>query len=410
MLAISGGSPVRERPFPQWPRFDDREREALTRVLESGSWGGQPFPNTEASDFAERFADFQDAAYGVCVANGTVALEVALRVAGVEAGDEVIVPAYTWVSTALAVVYVNAVPVFADIDPDTYCIDPDSVLDALTERTKVILPVHLAMSIADMDRLTAIAKEKALVVIEDCAHMHGGRWRDQGVGSIGDLGCFSFQSTKVMTSGEGGIVLTNDPELAQRCQSLVNMGHKEPGYDDFDGRMPGSNYRMTEWQAAVLSAQLERLGGQTRLREENAQYLSRGLSEIGGIRGLVRDERATTVAYYRYLFRYDEQAFGGLARGRFIDALAAEGIPCMPWYDPVHYSPLFTMRINEYPELRERYGEHFDPQQISCPVAERAAFHETVCLPHELLLGDEGDMDDIIEAVTKIREHADELL
>jgi len=409
-LAITGGDCIRKEPFPSWPQFDDRELNALEQVLRSGSWGGQPFPNTRAREFAERFAAFQDARFGICVVNGTAALEVALRAADIEAGDEVIVPAYTWVATALAVLYLNAVPVFVDIDPDTYCMDPDVVAGALTDRTTAIIPVHLAMRIADMDRIGQIAEQHGLTVIEDCAHMHGGRWRGKGVGSIGDVGCFSFQSSKVITSGEGGIILTNRAELAQRCQSLVNVGHKELGYDSFDGQMLGWNYRMTEFEAAVLLAQLERLDDQTRVREENATYLSGRLQEIGGIRPLVRDPRATRLAYYRYLFRYSSEEFKGLHRDRFIEALEAEGIPCESFYLPVHRSPLFALKASQYPEARRRYGEEFDPEQVSCPVTERAAYREAVCLHHPMLLGGKRDMDDIADAIMKIKTNIHELL
>ena len=410
-LAITGGDCVRKKPFPPWPQFDNRELDSLEQVLKSGNWGGQPFPNTKAEEFAQRFAAFQDARFGICVANGTAALEVALRAAGIEAGDEVIVPAYTWVATALAVVYLNAVPVFVDIDPDTYCMDADALAAAITDRTKAVIPVHLAMSIADMDRIGQIAQERGLTVIEDCAHMHGGRWRGKGVGSIGDLGCFSFQSTKVITSGEGGIILTNRAELAQRCQSLVNIGHKEPGYDSFDGRMLGWNYRMTEFQAAVLLAQLERLDDQTCIREENATYLSRRLEEISGVRPLVRDPRATRLAYYRYVFRYNSEQFRDLPRNRFVEALEAEGIPCWwNWYLPVYRSPLFALKAGQYPETRRRYGEEHKPDQISCPITERAAYSEAVCLPHPMLLGDRRDMDDIADAIIKIKTNVHELL
>jgi dTDP-4-amino-4,6-dideoxygalactose transaminase len=369
-----------------------------------------PSSNTKAQEFAKRFAAFQDARFGICVANGTEALEVALRAVGVEAGDEVIVPAHTWVATALAAIYLNAVPVFVDIDADSYCMDPDALATAVTERTKAVIPVHLAMCIADMDRICQIAEQNNLKVIEDCAHMHGGRWRGKGVGSIGDIGCFSFQSSKVITSGEGGIILTNQKELAHRCQSLVNCGRKEPGYDDFDGQMLGWNYRMAEFEAAVLLTQLERLEDQTRLREENATYLSNRLKEIGGVKPLIRDPRATRLAYYKYLLRYSPEEFNGLTRDRFIEALEAEGIPCESFYLPVHRSPLFALKTSQYPELQSRYGDEYIPEQVHCPVAERAAYREAVCLNHQMLLGNKQDMDDIVDAIIKVKINVHELL
>ena len=202
-LAIQGGSPVRTRPFPQWPEFGEKERASLCRALDNGSWGGFPAPNREAAGFAEKFAAAHNARYGICAANGTVTLEVALRAGGIRAGDEVIVPPYTWIATASAPVYLNAVPVFADIDPETYCLDPDRVEEAITDRTRAIIPVHLGCTFADMDRIMDIARRHDLIVIEDCAHMHGGKWNGQGAGSLGHMGSFSFQSSKLLTAGEG---------------------------------------------------------------------------------------------------------------------------------------------------------------------------------------------------------------
>src|SRR3990170_4851172 len=200
-LAIDGGPPVRSRPFPSWPVHDEREVEALREVVESGNWGGFPSPNVKAAQFAEAFASHQTARFGICTSSGTTAIEVALKAAGLRAGDEVIIPALTFVATAAAPLYKGAVPIFADVEPDTWCLDPAQVERAITERTKAVLPVHLGSRMADMDRIAEIARPRGLRVIEDCAHMHGGRWRDKGAGTLGDLGAFSFQNSKLMTAG-----------------------------------------------------------------------------------------------------------------------------------------------------------------------------------------------------------------
>ncbi|MBZ0253649.1 MAG: DegT/DnrJ/EryC1/StrS family aminotransferase, partial [Candidatus Methylomirabilis sp.] len=273
-LALKGGEPVWKGPAPQWPVYDDRERKALEAVLVSRNWGGFPEPNTHAKLFAEKFAAFQDAKHGIACANGTVTLEACLRAAGIKAGDEVVTTPYTFVATAGACVALNAVPVFADIDPDTFCLSPEAVEAAITPRTRAVIPVHLGSTIADLDRLKEICAKRKLTLIEDCAHAHGGKWRGKGVGSHGDFGSFSMQSSKIMTGGEGGVVTVNDDLLAQRVHSFINCGRKETGYNDFEGEILGANYRITEWSAAVLLCQLERLPEQTRVKKANLDLLA----------------------------------------------------------------------------------------------------------------------------------------
>lgn len=405
-LAIQGGTAVRSTPFPAWPEFGEREKAGLIRVLESGKWGGFPSPNTQAKAFAEKFAAAHDAAYGICAANGTVTLEVALRAAGVQAGDEVIVPPFTWIATAAAAVYLNAVPVFADVDPETYCLDPNRIEEVLTDRTRAIIPVHLGCSFADMDRIMEIAAKHDLVVIEDCAHMHGGKWRGKGAGSIGHLGSFSFQSSKLLTAGEGGMILTSDKTLEEKCQSLVNCGRKEPGYDSFEGDVFGFNYRITEFQAALLSSQLERLEEQHQRREKNIDYLAARLEGIDGLTPVKRDPRVTRFACYEYILRYRAEDFEGVHRDRFAQALGAEGIPCDPYfYTPIYHRHLFPLRASEYPSCRKRYGDSLDPQSVKCPVAEKAAYEEAIWFHHALFLGGKEDMDDMICAIEKVKKN-----
>ena len=245
-LAIDGGTRVRQTPFPSWPVHDEREVRAVTRVVESGNWGGFPSPNVEAASFAEAFASYHTARYGNCTSSGTTALEVALKAAGVAPGDEVILPALTFVATAAAALYMGAVPVFVDVDPETWCLDPTEIEGALSDRTSAIVAVHLGSRMADMDAIVALAGERGLRVIEDCAHMHGGFWQGRGAGSIGDLGAFSFQNTKLMTAGEGGIVITRDEELDRRCHSYIDCGRLRPTDKPAEAQgVFGLNYRMT---------------------------------------------------------------------------------------------------------------------------------------------------------------------
>ncbi|NLH50833.1 MAG: DegT/DnrJ/EryC1/StrS family aminotransferase [Myxococcales bacterium] len=411
-LAINGGSPVRAKPWPQWPPFTEREREELLKVLDSGSWGGYPSPNTKARELNEKFAKAHDAKYGVACANGTVSLEMCLRAAGLKYGDEVIVPPYTWIATAAAVVTTNGVPVFADIKASDYTIDPDIVEAKITPKTKAVICVHLGSSASDLDRLTEIAKKHKLALIEDCAHAHGGRWRGKGLGSIGDYGSFSFQSSKLMTAGEGGIVLTNDDLNMQRLHSLVNCGRKETGYNDFPENLVGWNYRISEFQAAVLIAQLEKLEERTARREKNADYLTAELDKIEGLETIKRDQRLTRQHHYQFIFKYHKEGFKGLSRDKFLAALEAEGIEFDgPFYVAIPGRPIFPVTADYYPAIRERYGEAITAEHAAdCPVTQKAAWEEAVWVHYPYLMGGQEDIDDIIKAIKKIQENVGELL
>lgn len=416
MLALKGGPKVRQRPWPAWPEHGASEVAALTRAVASGRWGGFPAPGPEAVQFAEAFARYVGAPHAVLAANGTVTLKVLLRALGVGAGDEVIVPALTWTATAGCAVYVNAVPVFADVDPDTLCLDPQVVEALITPRTKAIIPVHLGSAMADLDALTAIAQRHGLALIEDCAHAHGARWRERGAGSIGDAGSFSFQSSKLLTAGEGGAITTHRQELKERCQSLINCGRKEPGYDNFAGPNLGWNDRITELQAALLSAQLLRLEDQHQRRAANLAHFQARLAELGPGLGLSfqkRDPRVTRQTSYETILLYDAQAWKGLPRDRFVDALEAEGVPADgAFYTPIpeRVEEIFPLTARQYPEIRARYGEALRPEQVPLPVAKKAAHERTVWLHHHLFLGSTQDVDDLVLAITKLRENVDALL
>ncbi len=402
-LALRGGARVRSLPFSPWPVYDEREVTSLKEVLESRNWGGYPFPNDRARLFGQKFAEHHNALYGVAVTNGTVSLELALKAAGIGPGDEVIVPAYTWEGTAAAVLFAGGVPVFVDVDPDTYCLDANLIEASLSQRTRAIIPVHLGFRFADLDRIMEIARKHDLFVLEDCAHAHGGRWRGRGAGSVGDAGSFSFQTSKLMTAGEGGIVITSDIELADQVIRLANCGR--PARREARGRPSlGHNYRMTEFQAGILTAQLERLDEQTEKRERNTAYLEQKLGSIAGVSLLNRDPRMTTQASYHYVFRFHSAEFGGIHRNAFVAALNAEGIPSDGrFYEAVYRSPLFDFPVRDYPAWTERN------QRPHCPVTERAGYEESVWLPHELFLGGRSDVDDILTAIDKIRENIPEL-
>src|SRR5579862_2466897 len=406
-LAILGGTPLRTRPFPVWPVFDARERAQLEDVLTSQSWGGYPSPNRKAAEFVAAFAEYQGARFAIPTTSGTSALEVALKALGVGAGDEVIVPAITFAATPYAAVACMARPIFADVSAADACIDPDSVKRLITRRTMAIMPVHYGASIADLDALTEISRAHSIPLVEDCAHLPGAQFRDRGVGTHGAIGCFSFQSSKPMTAGEGGMITTDDPELEQRCQSLVNCGRRRPG-DTFEGPLMGANYRMTEWQCGILLAQLARLLEQIERKSHAAARLREGLGAIKGLTAAARDPRVTREVIYTFVFFVDESALG-LSRNLFVRAIRAEGIPAGVGNDPVYRSALFPRESAAYRKACELAGASPDGLTIDCPVAERLFERAMVSIPHQCLLGDDRDVDDIIAAAAKVAANAREL-
>lgn len=407
-LAILGGTPVRKDPFTPWPQYRAADAARLQQVLESRHWGGFPVPSRYAGEFAERFAALQGAKYGLCVTNGTIALVVALQAAGIRFGDEVIVPAYTWDGTAVAVLMAGAIPVFADIDPDTYCHDPDSVRRAITPRTRAIMPVHLAMRFADMGALADLAREHDLKIIEDCAHAHGGSYNGRGAGSMGDLGAFSFQESKIMTSGEGGMVITSSLEHFEYLQTVVNCGRASLT-DKYHQRALGANHRITEYQAALLLGQLDMLPEYARKRADAAARLSRELESIDSVRPLPPQKEITQDTIYCYLFQYRPEV-PRVSRDLFVAALDAEGIPCDGrFYEPVYRSDLFYATPENSPQLVLNRENPVDYSQVKCPVSERAAYEEAVWLPQFLLIGGDKDVDDIVEGVAKVSKGMEEL-
>ncbi len=405
-LAINGGAPVRSKPFPTWPMWDQREIDAVTEVIKSGSWGG--IPGKKCWEFASSFAQRQGAAHGVTVMNGTCALQVALRAVGIGPGDEVIVPALTWVATPHAALYLGAIAVFCDVEADTFNLDPAKVEALITRRTKAIVPVHLGGLPANLDAILEIARKHKLAVIEDCAQAHGATWRDRGVGSWGNLGCFSFQQSKVITAGEGGCILTNDAHLAELCTSLINCGRIRSTDETLTEHPFGYNYRLSDLQAAVLVAQLSRLEELTARRAANAQLLDAELARIDGLVPIRRDANVTRQAYYLYFFRYDEDRFGGLSRDDFCKAMQAEGIPCEPVRGQLVYkNALFGANpLRNSPAVIPGPNGPVDYSEVSCPVAKEVAERTGVAVMQYALLGTEEDTLDIARGARKIRDQA----
>jgi len=392
-LAIDGGTPLRTAPFPRWPTADSREERLLLEVLHSGRWSVSHGDKVKA--FQERFAPYQGARFATCVPNGTLALELALMALEIEPGDEIIAPGYTFIATISAGLRLGIKPVFVDIDPDSHTLDPYLVEQVLTPKTKAILPVHLAGRPADMDGVLAVAREHGLFVLEDACQAWGAEWQGQRVGALGGLGAFSFQTGKNITAGEGGAVVTNDPELHERCWSLHNVGRLRDGAW-YHHEILGLNLRMTEWQGAVLLAQLERLEEHYPLRERAAAMLASGLSDIEGLDPLPDDPRVTRHARHLFPMRYDPTRFDGQPAKHFVEALSAEGItPVSPGYVPLHYTPAIRKT------MQARFGE--DPAENHLPHTEYAAEH-TIWIAQNALLGDQEDIADILAAIRKVQQ------
>ena len=419
-LAIKGGRPIRDvkkDPWPKWPEFGEAERRSLDKVLDSGEWS---YNSSMERKFNEAFKGLIKTKYALSVANGTVSLQLALEALDIGYGDEVIVPGLTWQATAAAVIDINAVPVLVDVEPDTWCISPTEVERAITPRTRAIIPVHLYGCIADMDAILKIARKHGLAVIEDCAHQHGSVWKNKPVGSIGDIGSFSFQLSKVLTAGEGGALTTDSRELFMRLDALRNCGRRpvEETGDKGSGAyvsegdfIQSGNYRISDFQAAILVEQLRRMPAQVKKRDRNAIYLNGLLDTIPGIRPMKRDRRTSLQSYYNFAFRYDPAGFKGLPVGQFRSAFAKElGITVEPSYIPLSDCPLYRPLTKRRYNINKSHFRRIDPSRFKLPVSIKAFGEESVCLHHSVLMGTKRDMDQIAGAVVKIKENVDQLL
>lgn len=357
------------------------EEKRLLQVLRSGAWGGY---SEAVREFEARFGEYVG---GQCltVANGTVSLEVALRCEGIGPGDEVIIPPYTFMATASAVLQMGAVPVFVDIERDTLNIDPERMAEAITPRTRAVIPVHFGGHAADMDRILEIARQNRLVVIEDAAHAHGGEYKGQHLGGLGEWGSFSFQQSKIMTAGEGGCLVSKDEQRLSKARSYCNQGRIEGGAW-YDHHVLGTNLRLTGLQAAVLLPQLERLDAQTATRSRNAATLREAMLGMPGVDPLLPAAYCSRHALALFLFRFNGREMG-MTKSRFEAALKAEGVPVMETYPrPLYGNPVF---------------EKWPYRKMGCPVAE-ASCKEIVTLPFSLLNAGAAAIEQTIAALGKV--------
>ncbi len=410
--ALLGGTPVRSKPWPTWPVFDEREERHLQEVLASGKWFRGY--GDKVAKFEEAYARLTGSKYCLATANGTSALLTAMSVMDIGPGDEVIVPPYTFVATINVVLMHHALPVFVDSDLETFQIDTGKIEKAVTDRTTLLMPVHIAGLPADLDRVMEVARKRNVPVLEDACQAHLAEWRGRKAGTYGKAGCFSFQASKHLNAGEGGAIISDDEAFIENCYTFHNNSRARKGTAGSTGfaysPRPGANLRLTEFQGNLLLAQMVRLDEQSRTREENAGYLASSLSRIPGIKPARLYEGVTRAAYHLFMFRYDKQAFGGLPRSAFLKALTAEGIPCSSGYRPLNKEPFIQTALQSRGYRRVYSKETLEGwrERNACPQNDILC-EQAVWLSQNMLLGSRSDMDQIAEAIAKVHAHAGEL-
>ncbi len=407
--ALLGGKRVRTERFPSWPVFDQREEQALAEVLRSGKWfRGYGDAARTIPRFEQAYARLTGAKFCLATSSGTGALQTSLGALGVGPGDEVILPPYTFVATLNVILNMYALPLFVDSDLETAQIDARKIEAAITERTVAMIPVHLAGNVADLDTIMTVARKRKVAVVEDTCQSHLAEWRGRKAGTYGATGCFSFQASKNLNCGEGGAILTNDEELMEKCYAYHwNGGARSPKFSD---RMHGTKFLPSEFQAALLMAQMTRLEEQAKTRGQNGQYLTSLLREIPGIAPARMYEGCTRNAYHGFIFRYQQEQFAGLAKAKFLKALSAEGIPASSGYTPLNKKQYLKNALDS-----RGYQRIYSKEQIArleernqCPVNDRLC-EEAVWIMQSVLLAGRSDMEQIAEAIRKIHAHAGEL-
>lgn len=404
-LALLGGTPIRHYSLPKWPLATAKEKNYLNKVINSSGWGF--FRGSLIKEFGSKFAEYQGAKFGIPCSNATVALQLQLQALNIGHGDEVITTVYTFMATITAITNVGAIPIFVDIREDNYCMDTELIEKKISKKTKAIIAVHLYGSLSNLDELARITRKYNLYLIEDAAQVPGSFWKNRGVGTFGIGGAFSFQESKLMTSGEGGIVITNDKKFCEFIYEYTNCGRLNNNKINLPRKVMGSNYRMTEFQAAVLLGQLEVLEERVALQEKNADYLNQKLSKMAGIGIIERNKKITAQSYYAYVLKYYSEVTG-ISREVFMRALEAEGIPLKKLYVPVYKDSLFNLNSYDTPEAWAYY-ESKPIHDDEYPIAERVGSKEGMGIWHPLLLWGQRDLDDIVSAIEKVITYSNDL-
>ncbi len=410
--ALLGGKPVRAKGWPGWPRWmPESDEELLLKVIRSGVWSRA----SVVAEFERRWAETMGAKRCLAVVNGTSALIAALAQLDVGAGDEVILPPYTFIATAQSVLMNGAMPVFCDIDPATFQLDPKKIEAAITPKTRAILPVHILGLPADMTAIMAIAKRHNLLVVEDACQGWMAEINGKKCGTFGNAGCYSFQNSKNLPVGEGGAIVSDDDAFMDRCFSYHNYGNPygtAVGAVGSGTVMLGTKLRLTEYQAAIGLAQLARLPEESARRHENAEYLKSMIRDIPGITPYVLSPGVTRAAFHLFPFRYDGAAFGGLPLDLFLKAMKAEGVPCAKGYSPLNTMPYVKQAFQTknfrrmYAPSELDYGAWLE--RTRCPENDRLC-REAVWIGQNVLLAERADMDDIAAAIGKVRANAEKL-
>lgn len=407
--ALMGGAPVRQKNWHGWPEWRQEWEAKVLEVMRSGRWWRGR--GEHVADFESAYAEMLGAKRCLATASGTTALLISMHVLGVDAGDEVIVSPFTFIATYNSIFISKALPVFTDTDPDTFTMDTSTISDNITERTTAIMPVHIYGLPCDMDPISEIAQENQLPVIEDACQAWLAEYHGKKCGVLGDLGCFSFQNSKHLPSGEGGAITGNDDKLIDHCHSFHNCGRAHgTSTGDTQYFTRGSNRRMQQVQAVMLLQQIEKLKQETARRQQNADYLAKQMRDIPGLHPAKLPDNSKPV-WHLFPFRYDAEAFNGLSRAGFIKAMNAEGIPCSTGYHELYFDGLIDEALNS-----RGYQRLYSPQRLK---AYKESFHElkgnklvcqtTVAFRQSMLLGDQSDMDDIINAIQKVKSFSAQL-
>jgi len=408
--ALLGGPKAHPDRFPQWPVYDSTEEQALIDVLRSNRWGR--LDGKVTAGFEEEYAKMMGMKHSLAVASGTTALFTMLGTLDVGPGDEVIIPAYTFVATYNVVVLNYALPILVDTDIESFQIDPPKMEKAITKQTKVLMPVHMGGVPADLDRIMAIARKHNLTVIEDACQAPGSEWRGKKVGSYGIGGAFSFQSSKNLNCAEGGAITSNSEDFIKTCYRFHNQGQGGTTASHAAGvGTRGSNGRITEFQGNLLLAQMIRQQTQDKIRYQNAAYLSKLLNEIPGISPAKLYDGTTYVSHHLYMFRFDQSHFAGMSRRRFIEALRAEGVNASTGYGHLNKDS-YVLGLAQNKHFLKIYGEKTMKQWVErndCPQNDKLAGEQALWITQSNLLGTTRDMEQIAEAMRKIQKHANEL-